>query len=84
MSVCLCPVPRSGARRCRAIVVQSESGALSCGRETQLAELLRAAVADGVEDRAALELDAAGFVAALRAAGWTLKAPITRTRTASR
>ena len=78
MSVCLCPVPRSGVRRCRALAIVAETGAMNCGREVQLAELLRAAVVDGVDnaaERDALEFDPAGFVVALRAAGWRIDAP---------
>ena len=75
MSICLCKPKRDGTRRCRVPVVNVESSALRCGHEVALERALRLSVVDGVEDRAALEFDAASLVAELRKIGWRVEPP---------
>ena len=74
MSICLCKQKAEGPRRCRATVL-AEGDELRCAHEVALATILRTAIVDGVESRDAIECDAPGFVAALRAAGWRIEPP---------
>ena len=76
MSICLCNAKtRSGGHRCRAVQVHPESGAMTCGRASELLALLRASVADGCENVGDLEFDVPGLVRSLRAAGWRVEPP---------
>lgn len=83
MSVCVCEKKdRQGNHKCRAVKVEPESGAMTCGRAVELLGAIRESIADvagkpagdGLLRVDTLQIDGRALIARLRALGWTVRA----------
>lgn len=76
MSICICEAKtRAGVHRCRAYRIEPATGHMTCQRVAELVAIVRANIVDGSDCVDDLEVDTAGLIRALRAAGWRVTPP---------